>query len=100
MRRDVAWARSGLACAVREVILSALMRPLMALYARRRVTGRHHVDGLRGPVLFVANHSSHMDTPLILRALPWAWRRRTAVAAAADYFYTHPADTALPSARP
>jgi 1-acyl-sn-glycerol-3-phosphate acyltransferase len=38
-------------------------------------------------VLFVANHASHMDTPLLLRALPWRWRRRTAVAAAADYFY-------------
>jgi 1-acyl-sn-glycerol-3-phosphate acyltransferase len=35
----------------------------------------------------VANHNSHMDTPVILRALPSRWRRRTAVAAAADYFY-------------
>jgi 1-acyl-sn-glycerol-3-phosphate acyltransferase len=35
----------------------------------------------------VANHSSHLDTPTILRALPRKWRRRTAVAAAADYFY-------------
>ena len=33
------------------------------------------------------NHSSHMDTPTILRALPRQWRQRTAVAAAADYFY-------------
>ena len=31
-----------------------------------------------------------MDTPTILRALPRAWRRRTAVAAAADYFYRLP----------
>jgi 1-acyl-sn-glycerol-3-phosphate acyltransferase len=38
----------------------------------------------------VANHSSHVDTPTILRALPAAWRRRTAVAAAADYFYRVP----------
>ena len=35
----------------------------------------------------MANHSSHLDTPTILRALPRKWRRRTAVAAAADYFY-------------
>ena len=28
-----------------------------------------------------------MDTPTILRALPRRWRRRTAVAAATDYFY-------------
>ena len=39
------------------------------------------------PVILVANHSSHLDTPTILRALPLQWRQRTAVAAAADYFY-------------
>jgi len=59
----------------------------MDLYTRRRVAGRTHLDDLTGPVVFVANHNSHMDTPVILRALPSRWRRRTAVAAAADYFY-------------
>ncbi len=42
---------------------------------------------LDGPVVFVANHTSHLDTPLILCSLPDEWRRRTAVAAAADYFF-------------
>lgn len=59
----------------------------MDLYTRRRVAGHEHLAGLTGPVVFVANHNSHMDTPVILRALPGRWRRRTAVAAAADYFY-------------
>jgi 1-acyl-sn-glycerol-3-phosphate acyltransferase len=59
----------------------------MDLYTRRRVSGRERVDGLPGPVVFVANHNSHMDTPVILRALPGRWRRRTGVAAAVDYFY-------------
>jgi len=84
---DGSWARSAPAVAVRELLLSAVFRPLIALYARRTVRGTEHLDGLQGPVLFVANHSSHMDTPLLLRALPGRWRRRTAVAAAADYFY-------------
>jgi 1-acyl-sn-glycerol-3-phosphate acyltransferase len=38
-------------------------------------------------VIFVANHSSHFDTPALLISLPAGWRRRTVVAAAADYFY-------------
>lgn len=59
----------------------------MDLYTRRRVVGQEHLEGLTGPAVFVANHNSHMDTPVILRALPGRWRRRTAVAAAADYFY-------------
>jgi 1-acyl-sn-glycerol-3-phosphate acyltransferase len=84
---DGAWARSAPACVVRETLLSAAFRPLIALYARRRVEGLQHLDSLPRPVIFVANHASHVDTPLILRALTWTWRRRTAVAAAADYFY-------------
>ena len=59
----------------------------MDLYTRRRVAGHEHLDNVAGPVVFVANHNSHMDTPVILRALPGPWRRQTAVAAATDYFY-------------
>jgi 1-acyl-sn-glycerol-3-phosphate acyltransferase len=54
---------------------------------RKKVVGGEVFDALSHPVVFVANHSSHLDTPTILRALPRKWRRRTAVAAAADYFY-------------
>jgi len=84
---DVPWARRAQARAIRELILIGLLGPAMDVYTRRRIWGRGHLDGLEPPVLFVANHSSHMDTPAILRAMPGKWRRRTAVAAAADYFY-------------
>src|SRR4051794_10392076 len=83
----MSWARSGPAVGVREVIICGILGPLMDLYTRRRILGVEHLAGVEAPVLFVANHSSHMDTPAILRALPGRWRRRTAVAAAADYFY-------------
>ena len=60
----------------------------MDVYIRSRAVGRDIFDGeLTPPVIFVANHSSHLDTPTILRAIPRKWRSRTAVAAAADYFY-------------
>ena len=81
------WARCAPARLARETILSGFLAPVMAWYVRRRTEGRDVFDGLRHPVIFVANHASHMDTPAILRALPRAWRQRTAVAAAADYFY-------------
>jgi 1-acyl-sn-glycerol-3-phosphate acyltransferase len=84
---DAAWSRRASARALRELVLMGVLGPLMDAYTRRRVFGREVFDGLQAPVVFVANHSSHMDTPAILRALPRAWRRRTAVAAAADYFY-------------
>lgn len=84
---DMPWARCAPARLARETILSGVLAPMMAWYVRRRTEGRDVFDGLRHPVIFVANHASHMDTPAILRALPRAWRQRTAVAAAADYFY-------------
>jgi len=84
---DMPWARCAPARFARETILSGFFGPMMAWYVRRTLEGREVFDGLRPPVIFVANHSSHMDTPAILRALPRAWRQRTAVAAAADYFY-------------
>jgi 1-acyl-sn-glycerol-3-phosphate acyltransferase len=87
---DKSWARSRAAGAVREALLLGVLGPLIDLYTRARVIGREHLTALEPAVVFVANHSSHMDTPVILRALPSPWRRRTVVAAAADYFYRVP----------
>jgi 1-acyl-sn-glycerol-3-phosphate acyltransferase len=84
---DVPWARCRVARMVRETILQFGLGPLMDLYTRPHVSGRQCFDELPPPVVFVANHSSHLDTPMILRALPLKWRQRTAVGAAADYFY-------------
>jgi 1-acyl-sn-glycerol-3-phosphate acyltransferase len=84
---DVSWARCGYARAAREGLLSFALGPMIDFYVRRRTVGREVFDELESPVVFVANHSSHLDTPTILRAIPRKWRNRTAVAAAADYFY-------------
>jgi 1-acyl-sn-glycerol-3-phosphate acyltransferase len=96
MRRlDVPWARCGVARMAREAILDLGLAPLMDVYTRARVYGRERFEQVRPPVVFVANHSSHLDTPTILRALPRKWRQRTAVAAAADYFYKRRAVASL-----
>jgi 1-acyl-sn-glycerol-3-phosphate acyltransferase len=84
---DVPWARCAPARVARETILQFGLRPLMGMYTRLAVFGREQFDDVPPPVVLVANHSSHLDTPTILRALPLKWRQRTAVAAAADYFY-------------
>jgi 1-acyl-sn-glycerol-3-phosphate acyltransferase len=51
------------------------------------VEGAENLKDVRGPVLFIANHTSHIDTPTLVSALPVHLRERTAVAAAADRFY-------------
>ena len=42
----------------------------MGLSRAAALSGRERLDDLADPVVFVANHNSHMDTPVILRALP------------------------------
>lgn len=71
----------------REVAQKGALLPLFRSQVRTRVEGLDILERIDGPVIFVANHASHLDTPLILLSLPDAWRRRTAVAAAADYFF-------------
>lgn len=87
VKRRTAWARHPLACVVREGILLYVLRPLVEHYCRPRAENIQVLTDVDFPVMFVANHSSHLDTPCILRVLPKNWRRRTAIVAAADYFY-------------
>ena len=39
------------------------------------------------PVIFAANHHSHVDTPLLITSIPEPWRHKLVVGAAADYFF-------------
>lgn len=88
--QDRRWARTLPACAARELILHGVFGSIIRTYSRGAVGGREHLERIEGPAIFVANHCSHVDTPVLLLSLPARWRRRTAVAAAADYFYAKP----------
>lgn len=82
------WALSLPARAARDVLQSTLLFPLHAWACRPfSVEGRERLDAPSPPVLLIANHCSHLDAAAVLRALPPAVRRRTAVAAADDYFF-------------
>ena len=64
------------------------MRPTVAYLARPERTGLDRLDHLDpGPVIFAANHHSHIDTPLLITSIPEPWRRELVVGAAADYFF-------------
>lgn len=71
--------------------------PLMTFYTRRRTRNGDKLTRVRAPVILVANHTSHLDTPAILAALPRRFRKRTVVAAASDYFYRNRLVAALVS---
>jgi len=84
-----AWNRSLPARAIRNASLPTWLLPLARVFAWLHVEGREHLSSVRGPVIFAANHQSHMDTPVILAALPARWRYRTATAMAKEFFKAH-----------
>ncbi len=88
-RRPFRYSRWPLAPLVRwcrEPLRWLLVYPPLRAVARVEVRGREHLRSLRRPVLFIANHQSMLDVPVILRALPLRWRPWVAPAMALDAF--------------
>lgn len=72
---------------VRNVFRSLFMRPGMKIFLNIQVEGEENVAGITGPYIVVANHTSHLDAPILFSALPAHMSRDLATGAAADYFY-------------
>src|SRR4029450_9743802 len=72
-------------------LVETVGRGLVTALARPQVSGLDRLDALgdgdHGPVIFAANHHSHVDTPVLLTAIPDTWRHKLFVAGAADYFF-------------
>ncbi|EIV92198.1 lysophospholipid acyltransferase family protein [Frankia sp. QA3] len=82
------WARSGAARTTRAAFLRGVMNPLLHVSLTADAHGAEVFDTVRDtPVIIVSNHTSHLDAPLLLCSLPGWVRSRTAVTAAADYFF-------------
>jgi long-chain acyl-CoA synthetase len=83
------WNRSRPVWFIRRLSLPTWILPLGRPFMQLRVDGLEHLASLRGPVVFAANHQSHMDVPAILTALPARWRYRVAPAMAKEFFRAH-----------
>ncbi|HEV3214846.1 MAG TPA: AMP-binding protein [Vicinamibacterales bacterium] len=83
------WNRTWPVRVVRGVSQAIFLLPLARAFAWIDADGLQHLEGLQGPVIFAANHQSHMDTPVILAALPSKWRGRVATAMAKEFFKAH-----------
>jgi long-chain acyl-CoA synthetase len=83
------WNRSWAVRAIRRLSHATWIVPLTRAFAYARVEGLAHLRALDGPVIFAANHQSHMDVPVILSAMPGRWRARVAPAMAKEFFKAH-----------
>jgi long-chain acyl-CoA synthetase len=83
------WNRSLPIRALRRGSLPTWILPLGKVFVTLEVHGLEHLGPTPRPVIFAANHQSHLDTPMILQALPSGWRYRVAPAMAKEFFKAH-----------
>ena len=84
---DTSWSRRYPVRLARAMVLDNVTRPLARVLASPLIRGDECLTDVGAPVIFAANHTSHIDTPLLMSCLPLRFRHRTVVAAAADYFF-------------
>ena len=65
---------------IRFVVYHLFLLPLTLIMCRVRAIGVERFATVKPPVLFISNHVTDVDAALILSALPWRWRYRTAIA--------------------
>jgi long-chain acyl-CoA synthetase len=80
------WPQALAVRAFRFVVQHSVVFPLFKHYIPVTTEGLDNLRGIQPPVIFAANHTSHLDTVAILAALPEPWRRLLAPAMSKDYF--------------
>ena len=70
---------------LRQAVIVLIARPIARIFTGADIVGREKLP-LKGPAILVANHSSHVDTVLLLTIYPSKALDRVRPAAAADYF--------------
>ena len=83
------WNRAWPVRVIRRASLFSWILPIARLFAWVRVSGLENLEKISGPVVFAANHQSHMDVPVILSVLPGHWRAKIAPAMAKEFFKAH-----------
>jgi 1-acyl-sn-glycerol-3-phosphate acyltransferase len=84
-RRDRFTSRGQ--AAARYVAQRGILKPVAWSTVKVTVVGAKKLRDMPKAFVAVANHSSHLDAPLVLGALPRRYARYLAAGAAADYFF-------------
>ncbi|WP_240613178.1 lysophospholipid acyltransferase family protein [Brachybacterium endophyticum] len=79
--------RSRARSSLRFVLQRGLFRALVRANVTQTVQVARRVKSVRGPFVLVANHTSHLDAPLLAEGLPWAQARFLSTGVAADYWF-------------
>ncbi|AXK46129.1 lysophospholipid acyltransferase family protein [Brachybacterium saurashtrense] len=86
---ELAKYRSGGRAALRFVLQRIVFRAVVNSAVTPQVQVHRRVRSVRGPFVLVANHTSHVDAPLLAMSLPWTQARFLSTGVAADYWFDH-----------
>lgn len=86
---ELAKYRSQWRAAARFVLQRVLFRAVVNSAVTPQVDVHRRVRSIRGPFVLVANHTSHVDGPLLAMSLPWTQAKYLCTGTAADYWFDH-----------
>ncbi len=82
------WQITAPARAARAVLQWRYQGTLVHKYCKpHEIRGAEHIAQLRGPAIFIGNHTSHMDSSVMLYSIPRRYRTRLFFGGAADRFF-------------
>ncbi|MDO5662708.1 MAG: lysophospholipid acyltransferase family protein [Brachybacterium sp.] len=84
----IAIYRSRWRAALRRILQRGIFRLVVRAAVTPGVEVNRRVRSIRGPYVLVANHTSHVDGPLLALSLPWTQARLLSTGVAADYWYS------------
>jgi len=86
---ELAKYRSRWRAAMRFGLQRIAFRAVVNSAVTPQVRVHRRVKSIRGPFVLVANHTSHVDGPLLAMSLPWTQARFLSTGVAADYWFDH-----------
>jgi long-chain acyl-CoA synthetase len=81
------WPLSPFISFVRIILQYLILFPAFGIFVRLKVEGKENLKNLPLPAIFMPNHLSYLDSVVILMALPFWIRKKSAIAAAQDVLY-------------
>ncbi|MDP8245838.1 MAG: AMP-binding protein [Candidatus Hinthialibacter antarcticus] len=82
------WTLTQPTRAFRWLFQNSVVRPAIGLFCDLHCSGLENLKDVKGPVFFVSNHTSHIDTALIQLLTPAHLGAKACPAAWAEYFIT------------
>jgi long-chain acyl-CoA synthetase len=78
---------------LRIALLYLIVLPATRIMGWPGISGREHLRGIRGPMVFICNHVTMVDHALVLLAVPGRFRRKMAIAMDGELLreWLHPA---------